>query len=390
MELYENKQVRKELLYKLVNPDLKKLANLYQQYGFEIRIVGGAVRDILMGQKPKDIDLASDATPEESLRILKQEGVKTIETGIEHGTITAHIDGEDYEITTLRIDTETDGRYATVQYTNDWKKDAERRDLTFNAMSLDFDGHLYDYFGGYEDLKAGIAKFVGEPKQRMEEDYLRILRYFRFQGRVSSPEFDKDTLRKIEKMAPGLSKISGERIWAEMSKIFEGKNRNAILNRMASSGVLKEIGLSDPDMNEFYEVIANTKRAPLVLASLLRTPSENQELYRHWKYKKSDMLLIDFIIKNRTKQIDEELAKRLRVEFKIDKFYILNLLEYQGNFDLKQIIKAWRVPDFPVNGNDLMKRGLEGKDIGNGLKKLLSMWVDSGYTLSKDQLLNKL
>lgn len=387
IELYETSEVRKELLYKLINPNLRSLSQMYSDNGFELRIVGGAVRDILLGTKPKDVDLASNATPQQSLKLLADNNVRTIETGIEHGTITAHIDGEDYEITTLRVDVETDGRHAEVEFTTDWEKDAERRDLTFNAMSLDFDGNLYDYFGGYEDLKNGVARFVGEPQQRIEEDYLRILRYFRFQGRLDQPNFDKETLRKIEKAAPGLSQVSGERIWMEMSKILEGNNRNAILTTMETTGVLENIGLPDPNMSEFFDIGNHTRRAPLALAALLRSPEDNQRLYQHWRYKKSDMLLISFIIRNRDTVLDETTAKRLRVEHNVDKFYILNLLEYQGNESLKQVIKAWRVPTFPVNGNDLLELGFEGQQIGETLKKLLTVWADSGYTLEKNELL---
>ena len=142
--------------------------------------MGGVVRDLLLGRKPKDIDIATECVPEETLRLLEREGIRNIPTGLQHGTVTAHMeDGKDYEITTLRIDRITDGRHAVVEFTNDWKLDAERRDLTINAMSLTLDGTLYDYFEGQHHLAERRVVFVGDARSRIKEDYLRILRYFR-------------------------------------------------------------------------------------------------------------------------------------------------------------------------------------------------------------------
>ena len=139
----------------------------------EIRIVGGAVRDILLGKTPKDIDLATDAPPDQMMALFKSAGIKYIPTGLQHGTVSAVIGDEVIELTTLRIDTNQDGRHADVEFTKDWREDAKRRDLTFNAMNIDMDGTLHDYFNGVEDLKNGISRFVGDPDTRLKEDYLR-------------------------------------------------------------------------------------------------------------------------------------------------------------------------------------------------------------------------
>lgn len=144
-----------------------------------MRFVGGVVRDLLLGILPKDIDLATDCTPDNMICMFDKEGIRYIPTGIKHGTVTVHMNHADYEITTLRIDTLTDGRHAHVEFTEDWKIDAERRDLTINSMSLAIDGTLYDYFDGEKHLKERKVLFVGDPCARIEEDYLRILRYFR-------------------------------------------------------------------------------------------------------------------------------------------------------------------------------------------------------------------
>ena len=159
--------------------DLLKLEQVFKSEGYTLRLVGGVVRDLLLGCKPKDVDLATDCTPNEMIRLYEKEGFRYILTGLQHGTITVHTDSGDYEITTLRIDDITDGRHAVVRFTSDWKKDAERRDLTINSMSLAFDGTLFDYFEGQRHLAEEKVLYVGDACARIREDYLRILRYFR-------------------------------------------------------------------------------------------------------------------------------------------------------------------------------------------------------------------
>ena len=181
----------------IISAAIIKLDKVFKNNKHEMRIVGGAVRDIALGKSPKDIDFATDATPDEMMEILDKAGIRHKPTGLEHGTITAILDNEPFEITTLRADTETDGRHAKVEFVKSWKEDAKRRDLTYNAMSMDIEGNVYDYFGGMDDLQDKVSKFVGDAEERITEDYLRILRYFRFQGRPSKPTWDGDTLEAI-------------------------------------------------------------------------------------------------------------------------------------------------------------------------------------------------
>lgn len=165
--------------HSVFTPELQTLANLFKKYNYELRIAGGAVRDILMSKQPKDLDFATDATPQQMKEMFRKEEIRMInEKGEKHGTITARInDKENFEITTLRIDVLTNGRHAQVEFTKDWKLDANRRDLTINSMFLDLDGKLYDYFYGYDDLQRKRVVFVGDADTRIREDYLRILRY---------------------------------------------------------------------------------------------------------------------------------------------------------------------------------------------------------------------
>ena len=230
----------------LLTPELLAVANAFIERGHEVRIVGGAVRDIILSRHlPKDIDLATTATPDQMVAVFKESKIRYIETGLEHGTLTAHLNGHNFEITTLRIDTQHDGRRAVVEFTNDWRLDAERRDLTINAMSIDFNGSLFDYFGGVEDLKAKRVRFVGDPEKRIKEDYLRILRYFRFYGRISETANDhvQLTLNVISRCAPGLRNVAVERVWTELSRILTAQFAPSLLKLMYELNVAENIGM---------------------------------------------------------------------------------------------------------------------------------------------------
>ena len=235
----------------LLTPELLAVANAFIGRGHEVRIVGGAVRDIILSRHlPKDIDLATTATPDQMVAVFKESQIRYIETGLEHGTLTAHLNGHNFEITTLRIDTQHDGRRAVVEFTNDWRLDAERRDLTINAMSIDFDGNLFDYFGGVEDLKAKCVRFVGDPEKRIKEDYLRILRYFRFYGRISETSSDhaQMTLNVIRRCAIGLRNVAVERVWTELSRILTANFAPSLLKLMYELNVAENIGMKFIDL----------------------------------------------------------------------------------------------------------------------------------------------
>jgi tRNA nucleotidyltransferase (CCA-adding enzyme) len=192
----------------LLTPSLLKLAELFKSNQYELRVAGGAVRDILMGIHPHDVDFATTATPEQVKQMLTDANIRMINSsGEKHGTITARIDDqENFEVTTLRVDVVTDGRHAVVEYTQDWQLDASRRDLTINALFLDLEGIVYDYFNGLDDLKYRRIRFVGDPAQRIREDYLRILRYFRFFARLANENatHDEETLKVIKENTNGL------------------------------------------------------------------------------------------------------------------------------------------------------------------------------------------
>jgi len=211
-----------------------------EEGGFEARLAGGCVRDRLLGIRPHDYDVATNALPDQICLIFKQKSIKAVPTGIDHGTITVVIAGQGIEVTSLRRDVSTDGRRATVAFGSSFEEDAERRDFTFNAMFEDREGRLYDFFGGQDDLKKGRLRFVGEAKERMREDYLRILRLFRFWARFGF-EPDQETLEACRQEAPGLKIVSQERITHELLVTLEGDFAGSALRAMDQTGVLARI-----------------------------------------------------------------------------------------------------------------------------------------------------
>lgn len=381
-------QMKQDRFGHLLTQAVLALNKATQSAGFEIRIVGGAVRDLVIGIDPKDIDMATDATPEQMMQILDTVGIRHEPTGLEHGTITAIIDGEPIEITTLRIDTNQDGRHAEVEFTNDWRKDAERRDLTFNAMSMELDGTLHDYFDGVQDLQNGVARFVGNPDARMQEDFLRILRFFRFQGRLNNPNWDKTTMEAVQRNAPGLKKISGERIWMEMRKILSRPSKIDVLRRMEQFDVLEAIDMPNNRVGMVRGVDGDD---PIVaMSAMLNTVGGLDALRSKWKFPNDDYNKARFILEYRHKPINETEARRLLASPKVKSEYVFALLEARGKGNLGQKLKSWQPPEFPINGSDLIAIGLQpGRELGIKLADLRNKWEESGFKLTKDQLMQK-
>jgi poly(A) polymerase len=205
------------------------------------RLVGGCVRDTLAGRPVADIDLATPDTPDAVVAALRAAGLKWAPTGLKHGTVTAISAHRGFEITTLRRDLETDGRHAEVAWTDDWREDAARRDFTINAMSMARDGTVFDYFDGIPDLRAGRVAFVGDPAARIAEDYLRVLRFFRFHARYGTGAPDPATLAALRRAVPGLSRLSPERVWSELKRILLAPDPAGSVRLMAELGVLGAI-----------------------------------------------------------------------------------------------------------------------------------------------------
>ncbi|XP_054450723.1 CCA tRNA nucleotidyltransferase 1, mitochondrial [Pteronotus mesoamericanus] len=390
----------------LFTEGLKSLTELFVKENHELRIAGGAVRDLLNGVKPQDVDFATTATPEQMKGMFQSAGVRMINNkGEKHGTITARLHQENFEITTLRVDVTTDGRHAEVEFTTDWQKDAERRDLTINSMFLGFDGTLYDYFNGYEDLKNKKVRFVGHAKTRIQEDYLRILRYFRFYGRiVDTPgDHDPETLAAIAENASGLAGISGERIWVELKKILVGKHVNHLIHLIYDLDVAPYIGLpANTSLEEFDKVCKNAEgfspKPMTLLASLFKVQDDVTKLDLRLKISKEEKNLGLFIVKYRKdliKAADSSEPLKPYQDFIIDcrepdaAARVCELLKYQGQQALLRELQRWSVPPFPVSGHDIRRAGVSsGKEIGALLQQLREQWKKSGYQMEKEELLS--
>ncbi len=204
-----------------------------------MRFVGGAIRNSLLKLKVEDVDVATKLTPQKVTELLEKSNIRAIPTGIKHGTVTALIDGKNFEITTLRSDISCDGRHAKVSWSSDWQEDARRRDFTMNALYLSAGGELFDYFCGTEDIEKGIVRFIGNPKERIAEDYLRILRFFRFFAYYGKGTINEEGLAACTSLAEGINNLSGERLQQEMLKILESVKAKETLEIMNKSGVLK-------------------------------------------------------------------------------------------------------------------------------------------------------
>lgn len=370
----------------IVLKDLLPLQQIFNQQGFDIRIVGGAVRDMLLGKQPKDIDLCTSANPDEQIKIYEGNNYRYVTTGLQHGTITVVINGEPYEITSLRTESDHDGRHATVAYTRDWLMDLSRRDLTINAMSMKLNGELIDPFNGKEDLKNKVVRFVGDASLRIKEDYLRILRWIRFQGRINPNGVpNEESIDAIRANASGLKQISRERVWQEVSKIISGNGGPNLMQLMADLGINQYIDLPSSGY-DFSNVFKRTKNPVTLMVSYLDTETRVAMIAAKWKWSGDEKNLAMFLAKFKDKEFD---PKVLLAGNGFSREWVLELCNLTGVpiGDLR----TWTVPVFPVNGDDLMKQGIKpGKDMGDILKRLKSFWIVSNYTATKNDLIQKI
>lgn len=391
----------------LFTPELKQLKSLFDKYDYELRIAGGAVRDLLMGKSPHDVDFATTATPDQMKEMFDKESIRMINNkGEKHGTITARInDKENFEVTTLRIDVETDGRHAEVEFTQDWQLDANRRDLTINAMFLGFDGTVYDYFHGKEDLDDRRLRFVGSASERICEDYLRILRYFRFYGRIAKgPDcHEADILQAIKENVDGLKNISGERIWTELSKIVCGRFNGSVMATMLKLGIGPYIGLPDDcNVEKFQRVCERAKDlSPMpvtFLTGLLACNDEAYALNKRLKMSSEETRTTLFIIKHRDEPIatpplrycmdlhNDTVAKEPKVKDRI-----AELLKYRGESALLEEFQNWTPHRFPITGHDLFSKNVpKGPVYAKTLNELRQVWKESNYSMSKEELVDRI
>jgi hypothetical protein len=374
-----------KILQHCLNDDLRQLRKLFQHYGFDLRIVGGAVRDIMCGQTPKDIDLCTNAYPDEAIKIYTDQEIRFEPTGIDHGTISVIMNGETYEITSLRYDTETDGRHAKVTFTRLWYEDLARRDLTINAMSMTFDGVLDDPYGGQTDLANGVVRFVGDPALRIQEDYLRILRYFRFAGRFGGGKFDPKQLAAIRKHADGLRKVSRERVWQEVSKIMAHPSAAQVYAAMAGTGVLEPSDLPSAStlaLNTMARAACHTKNPATVFSSVFKTSDQAATYGKKLKISTKDIRLMQYLSPFTDVLTDDDMFRRARwgiVLEGVEVEYALEAAYKTGCLWAAKQIKEWTPPVFPVTGDDLIALGMKpGKIMGSTLVSAKYTWFTIG------------
>ncbi|KAG5890206.1 hypothetical protein JTB14_028748 [Gonioctena quinquepunctata] len=389
----------------IFNDELQSLVSIFKEYGYEIRIAGGAVRDLLMGKKPIDLDFATTATPSQMKEMFVAEKVRLINSnGEKHGTITPRInDKENFEVTTLRIDVVTDGRHAEVQFTTDWMLDALRRDLTINSMFLGLEGSVYDYFFGYDDLKKHRVAFVGDAVTRIQEDYLRILRYFRFYGRIA-PEannHEEATLRAICENGKGLANISGERIWMELRKILDGNFAGDLMITIVESNLAPYIGLPKnlnlEELRKVWTQSGHLKLHPItLLSSLLINQDDAVALNARLKLSAFERDLALFVVQHREPKLHpkplmpfQQLILKSKSKPSDTKSMAVEVLKY-NNCPHWEELEKWEIPKFPVSGNILKENGVEsGRFMGLVMTELKHYWADNDFNLSVEDLVKQ-
>lgn len=361
------------------------------------RFVGGCVRNTIMGRAVDDIDIATQLQPDETLKALEAAGIRSVPTGIEHGTVTAIIDGQPFEITSLRRDVETDGRRAVVAFTTDWAEDAERRDFRLNALYAAPDGQVFDPVdGGWSDALAGRVIFIGDADQRLREDYLRILRFFRFNAWYGAG-IDQDGLAACQRQRDGLSKIAKERIWKELRKLLGAPSPRQAVEAMGQSGVLDAVlpehagtdGLHDLELTE---QLTGVQPDPVLrlMALLPRSALAVQQTQAALRLSNEDRNRLTMWAADNLPDPVGMRARELRATlFWHGKQAVVDRAMLAGADirDLLAAIRAWRRPDFPIGGDDALAVGLKGREIGEALSRVAKIWVDSDFYLEREDLL---
>jgi tRNA nucleotidyltransferase/poly(A) polymerase len=384
----------------LADPGVAKIFGVLDGGSEETRIAGGAVRDTLLGKMPAEIDFATTAEPKEVVRRANAAGLKTAPTGIEHGTVTVIVDKRPYEVTTLRRDVETDGRHAVVAFGRDWAEDAQRRDFTINGLFLDRAGKIHDFVGGEADLKARRVRFIGDARTRIREDYLRILRFFRFFAGYAEGPPDAEAFSAAVSERGGLDHLSRERIRAELMKLLVAPRASEAVKRMAEAGLMGAIlgGMARPRaFVRMTEIEAGMGLAPDAVRRLgalaLFIPENAARLRARLRLSNDET--------NRLANMAgrPDITPALSAAGRKSCLYRLGADIYRdralfywartGNAarDVFDFSGSWTPPEFPVTAAQLMERGVEqGPRLGAMLEMLEEEWIAAGFPEDKATL----
>lgn len=396
--------------------DLQRVLALLNSDGGEARVVGGAVRNSLMGLPVSDMDVATTLLPEAVIEKADKAGIKSVPTGLKHGTVTLVVEGRPFEVTTLRRDVETDGRRAKVEFTDDWQTDAARRDLTINALYADADGKVHDYFGGLDDIETATIRFIGSAAERIAEDYLRVLRFFRFFAFYGRGRPDPEGLKASAAARKQLGSLSAERVWAELRKLLSARDPFRALLWMRTAGVLTEIlpetekwgidaipaliraeekfgWIPDPMLRLAAIVPPVPERLQAMAERLKMSGAERRTLQQFAGCPDMPETLSDGQFRKLLYQNGAEgaIAKlKLAIAATLDKgehdLDALRRLGFQRR--LLALAETWQRPVFPVKGADLIEKGIQpGPDMGAALAKLEEQWLASDFGKSKADLI---
>ncbi|MFT7571374.1 MAG: poly(A) polymerase [Paracoccaceae bacterium] len=397
-------------------PDTVALFNGLTAGGASLRFVGGCVRDAMLGRDVRDIDLATDLEPARVIELLGEKKIRAVPTGVDHGTITAIPDQRPFEITTLRQDVETDGRRAEVKFTTDWAVDAARRDFTINALSADPDGTVYDYVDGLTDLRAGRVRFIGAAADRIAEDYLRILRFFRFHATYASTVPDAEAVQACREASGHVEKLSGERVWQELSRILVIGEPMQVFALMEEARILRllfPVGRSTSRLQALAALEGMVKLAPEPIRRLtaLIQPDrqEASQIATRLRLSRAETSRLDNLSVSRGESragMPELALRRSLYTLGVDLFQDLILLDWAdqiardpsaaaGNIqDWKDTWDAahdWTPPEFPVTGEDIIAGGVaEGPEVGDLLEDIEDWWIEQAFRPDRDGCLERL
>jgi poly(A) polymerase len=362
------------------------------------RVVGGAVRDAVAGLPASDVDLATPQEPADVVGALDRSGIRSIPTGVAHGTVTALVDGQSFEVTTLRRDVQTDGRHAVVAFTDDWTADAARRDFTINAMSMTRDGRVYDYFGGIADLRRRTIRFVGDPASRIKEDYLRVLRYFRFFARYGEVAPAEEVQVALRDGASRLSRLSAERIWNELKKILSAPDPRAALLLMCQLGILTAVLPPDPgagnnvavDLTRVVRLIGfDAPIDPILRLAALSTATAEAVAARlkMSNFDRDRLAAIKGSPRPAPQMSDDDLRRLLAdtaCGTLCDRTWI-DGEDTQPWHELRTRLATIPRPVFPLEGRDILSLGsAPGPYIGNVLREVRAWWLQGGCRANAD------
>ena len=365
-------------------PELRRLLEVLGGGDGATRFVGGCVRDTLLGLPVSDVDLATRLAPQEVLERLEAAAIKAVPTGLAHGTVTAVIGGKPVEVTTLRRDVATDGRRATIAFTEDWRDDAARRDFTINALTADpKTGQIFDYFAGLEDLEARRVRFIGDPLTRIAEDHLRILRFFRFHARFGAGEPDSAGLDACTARANDLMALSRERIADELVKLLALPDPAPTAELMIGRGILKPVLPEVASALPLQALVEAEEEAGIAphplrrLAALLpRDPKSAEAVALRLRLSKKAAKRLALAAGRETGDA-KRLAYRIGVEAAVDRLLLAR--EPVGEID------GWQPPRLPLTGGDLIAMGLEaGPQVARTLQQVEREWVEAGFPAGRD------